>query len=111
MGKGTSCNQMAYYNKGLNMMKQSETSNLCSQSEKISHSYPGEKRTGGSASVLDNASGKMTTVEAPHLEGSNQIQNVVSNNSPVLFGLPSIFSMPVDFNQSVDPSDEVRQGK
>ena len=96
---------------GLSMMKQSETSNLCSQSEKISHSYPAEKRTGGSAGVLHDASGKMTTVEAPHLEGVNQIQNVVSNNSPVLFGIPSIFSMPVDFNQSEDPSAEVRQGK
>lgn len=91
------------------MNQQSETSNLYSQSEKIGHSYPAENRTGACASVLHDAIGKMTT-EAPHLEGS-QIQNVVSNNSPVLFGIPSIFSMPVDFNQSTHHSDEVSKGK
>lgn len=111
MGKGTSCNPMLGDKHGLYMMKQSETSNLSSQSEKIGHSQPAENRTGACASVLHGANGKMTTVADPHLDGVNQIQNVVSNNKPVLFGIPSIFSMPVDFNQSVYPSDEVRQGK
>ena len=98
MGKGTSCNPMLGDKCGLYMMKQYETSNLSSQSEKIGHSQPAENRTGACASVLHGAIGKMTTVADPHLDGVNQIQNVVSNNKPVLFGIPSIFSMPVDFN-------------
>ena len=98
MGKKTSCNPKPENERGLYMMKQSETSNLSSQSEKIGHSQPAENRTGACASVLHGASGKMTTTADPHLDGVNQIQNVVSNSKPVLFGIPSIFSMPVDFN-------------
>jgi len=51
----------------------------------------------------------MTTAVAPHLDGVKPIQNVVSNNFPEPFGIPSIFSMPVDFNES--ESDEVSKGK
>jgi hypothetical protein len=82
---------------------QSETSNLFSQCEKIGHSNPLEKRAGGHP--LPHACG-MTTMTDPHL-GCEQNQNVVSNNSPVLFGIASIFSMPVDFTEF----DGVSKGK
>jgi hypothetical protein len=46
MGKGASCNQMKKCLSGDRMNKQSETSNLFNQSEKVGHSYPAENRTG-----------------------------------------------------------------